>query len=247
MVSDDRKLTENPRTPVHAVSLLDRSDPQALINILPPALQTALESAYESDPALFGMDERTLYKHLSGMSRRPTITDNRLRLKFWNEYDRAQSVGNGKEMNITAILSGICSRPFFYDHYLSKPENVAWMLCIPASYEVVMEESLQFGLEQMRDILALPIEKDGKINTKLAELKAKITDMLHTRIKGAVVQKNLNINATPSQVQQAGEELTMEDIQRRLKEIEKKKAQAMNGGAGFNGSERVVEAEIVGP
>lgn len=242
MTHDPRPLTPAPRNEVHAISLLDKTDPRSLVNLLPGALKTALESAYEKDPVLFGMDERVLLGTLRSRKQTPTITDNRLRMKFWNEYDRVQATST-KEVNVTAIIAGICSRQFFYEHYLKSPEHVAWLLCVPASYEVVMEEALQFALEQMRDVLALPNEDaSGKLNTKLIELKAKITDMLHARVKGAVVQKNLNINATPAQVQQTGEDMTMEDIQRRMKEIEKRKAQAINGG-----SEKVVEAELVGP
>lgn len=237
MSHEPRALTPTP----HAVSLLDKSDPRSLVRLLPPAVATALESAYEIDPALFGMDERVLLVNLRAKKQTPTITDNRLRLKFWNEYDRVQASGLS-DMNMTNVVSGICSRQFFYDHYLKAPEHVAWMLCIPASYEVVLEEGLQFGLEQMREILALPNEDGkGKQNIKLMELKAKITEMIHVRVKGAVVQKNLNINASPGQATKMAENLTMEEMERRMAEVEKRKKAAINGG----GSERVVEAEIV--
>jgi hypothetical protein len=238
MSNDEKGLTVCP----HAVSLLDKSDPRSLVNLLPDKMAQSLESAYQEEPGLFVMSERVLYLELKNSKRQPSITDNRLRLKFWNEYDRIQALGQ-KEINVTNVLAGVCSKQFFYDKYLSKPENVAWLMCIPANYQVVMEEALQFGLEQMRDILELehvdPVTK--KVNTKLLELKAKITEMIHVRVKGAVVQKNLNVNATPAQAAKMAENLTMEEIERRMADIEKRKKKAVNGG----GSEKVVEAEIV--
>jgi len=64
--------------------------------------------------------------------------------------------------------------------------------------------------------------------------------MIHVRVKGAVVQKNLNINATPSTVAREAETLTEEELRDRMRELERRDRAATNGG-----SEKVVEAEIV--
>lgn len=259
MVENEQSLTSGS-TGSGSVSIMDESDPRSLINLVSGAVKDSILYAYEKDPGLFGMDERTLLKTLRSRKSTPTITDNRLRLNFWNQYDLTQSRGSS-EVNFSAVVAGICSRQFLYDHYLKRPENVAWMLCMPSSYEAVLEEGLQFGLEQLRDILALdhnlylkdkkgkPIkDEDGEpiksgLNMKLLEMKAKITEMIHVRLKGAVVQKQLNVNASLGQVQKQAEAVTMDTLQKQLEDLEKRERAAEHtpGSEGI----REVEAELV--
>jgi hypothetical protein len=244
----------------NSVSLFDSEDPRSLINLVSDTVRRAIQSAFEKEPLLFGMDERTLLKTLRAKKSTPTITDNRLRLNFWNQYDQTQA-RNAQEMNFSAIVAGICSRQFLYDHYLKRPENVAWMLCMPSSYETVLEEGLQFGLEQLRDVLALDAnvyltDADGKVlkdedgeptiigfNMKLLEMKAKITEMIHVRLKGAVASKQLTVHASLGQVNKQTEALTMDGLQQQLLELEKRE-KAAEHTPGSDGV-KDVEAEIV--
>jgi hypothetical protein len=108
------------------------------------------------------------------------------------------------------------------------------MLCQPANYAVVIRESLNFAIDQMRDILEIPIcEYDqngkpiGKINTSLANLKFRIAEKLHTLVHGAVVQKNINVNIGSDQKldEKMGEMMltnNIEELQRRLRDLEKR-------------------------
>lgn len=214
-----------------------RSEEGSLINLVPPTLAETFVKASERRPDLFGLDEHSLTKLLKSEKKLPTPTDNRLRIAFWTEYNRSKE--NLDKFNVTNVFAGLCHRSFFYGEYLSRPENVAWMVCPPADYATVMAESLTYGLEQLRDILSMPhcqYDENGNPfnpNIKLMDLKAKIVAMVHERVKGAVVQRveqksmNLNLSTTDKRVGEAVSALSMEDIEKRLKELQKKDRMAI--------------------
>jgi hypothetical protein len=212
-----------------ATDIWKRDDERSLINILPTVVSNKLIEGSKGRPDLFGLDERTLFKTLRTEKKVPTPTDNRLRLAFWMEYDRAQA--SNKRMEILPIVAGICMPHYFYNEYLQRPEKVAWLVCPPASYEVVMEEGLQFGIEQLRDILEQPhVSLNSKnqevVNVKLAELKAKIVAMLDVRVKGAPLQRiqqtSMNVNVSEKQISAAMTELTMDQIEKKLEDLRKR-------------------------
>lgn len=236
-------------------------NPRSVINIIPNALRQKFEEAFKARPQYFGLDEKTLWKMLrvEGLGLSPT--DNRIRMKFWHEYDLAQH--NDKNMNISMVLAGVCSRPYFEAYYALQPSKVAWLLTPPAGYAAVAEEALAFGMEQLRDMLELDhIDEHGKPMVKLMELKAKIVAMLDMRVRGALVQKieqktiGLNIHTTPNQITALGAEGAMRQITDRIKELEGRERRAQNMPSppqmGLDGAPepdlapiRVVEAESV--
>jgi 3-dehydroquinate dehydratase len=186
-----------------------------------------IRSAHGSRPDLFALDERSLWRTMGREKCQPSPTDNRLRLSFWEEYNRAKM--KSERMKITRITDGICSSQFFLDHYIVRPEKVAWMLCIPASYEVTMKEALAFSICKMRDILDIPVvdEKTGKINSSMANLQFRISQKLHEMVHGATVQRSINVNigekaAGDKAIQDALMSNNMEDIQKKLAQLEKR-------------------------
>lgn len=211
------------------ISLLEESNERSVVNLVPPTVGKAIRDHVFEREELFNIDEKELYKILRNDSKSPSPTDNRLRLKFWDEYDRVQAHGCNS-MNMSNVLSGICSREFFYHNYLQRVEKVAWLLCPPTGYMVKAEEALEFGIEQLRDLLEQPHVLGGKVDTKLGELKAKIVMMLDTRVKGAVIQKtmNLNVNTSNQGVARAAAAGTAEDLMKQLKELDRKNRQAQN-------------------
>lgn len=211
------------------ISLFDRSDERSVVRLVPLAVSNYFEDHIAARPDLFAVDERDLYQTLRKEQKQPTPTDNRLRLKFWDEYDRCQSMGKGS-MQMASVIAGICSKQFFYDRYLKTAEKVAWLLCPPTGYLTKAEEALEFGIEQIRDILDQPHVVGGKVDTKLGDLKAKIVMMLDVRVKGAVMTKNvnMNLNATTKQVANAATAVSAEDLMRQLKDIEALNRKAQN-------------------
>lgn len=221
-----------PATIKRDVELWNEEDPKSLLRLLAPGVASKVKEAYKKAPDLFTLDEKTLYRTFRTNDKyvTPTPTDNRIRLAFWTEFDRAQ-YQNAKEMRMAYVYSGACTKQLFYDQFLNIPQKVAWMLCPPASYETIVEEALAFGIDKLRDILEMDefeydVRGRKKLNTKLLELKAKIVAMLDQRVRGSVVQrveqKTLNLSVTEKSAERKADENHMEYLERRLKELERK-------------------------
>ncbi len=216
---------------VEAPDIFNLENPRSIMNLVPGSLKKFFQEHSLTEPELFNKDERDLYKLLRSREETPSPTDNRLRLKFWFEYDRCQEAGSF--FNISNVIAGVTTKDYFDRGYLSKPNKVAWLLCPPTNYLVKAEEALEFGLEQLRDLLEQPnMLTSGKVNVRVVELKLKIVQMLDSRVKGAVVQRsvNLNVGATDSVVRKNLLSESMEDLQKQIKTLEARNRAAQNAG-----------------
>lgn len=242
--------TGTPDPGTQLADVWSKSDDRAMVNLVPEAVAESFIESSRAQPDLFHLDERSLWLKLRGNETTPTPTDNRLRVSFWNEYERAQA--NNDKINISTVFAGICTRHYFYSRYLKRPEKVAWLVCPPASYEVVAKEALTFGMEKLRDILELPIkDAQGRVNIKLGELQAKIVAMLDQRLKGGFTQRvesksmSLNVSTTDKQVAKAAMQGSMEEMERRLKELEHRERRALHltEEKVARGEESIIEVE----
>lgn len=203
--------------------------PQSLSALAPAALVHAIEKHRAASPDYFNKDEATLYKYLRSQEETPSPTDNRLRLKFWIEFERAQE--HGGKMSLASIVNGVCYADYFTRKFLEFPSKVAWLVCPPAGYALKTEEALEFGIEQLRDILSIPhLSTTGRFDDKLAGMKLKIVMMLDQRVKGALVQKTLalNVHTSNKDVARAVTAQNMEELQKQLKELERRNRAAKN-------------------
>ena len=186
----------SPTAPAARPDILDRniyvwdtSNPKSVINLVPEKMRERMHEALWSRGDLFELDEQDLFKRLRKDGIQPTATDNRVRLKFWVEYDRVHQHGY-KSMVIDQIVSNVCSREYFDKFYLRRAEKVAWLLCPPVDYATKATEALAFGLEQMREVLEMNHwMANGKIDYKLLEAKIKVFKMLDDRLQGQAVQR----------------------------------------------------------
>jgi hypothetical protein len=229
------------REPVVPILMWDQENPRSVINLLPEKVRERVQRALWEQEALFDRDEKDLLKALRELAAPPSPTDNRIRLKFWMEYDYCQSF-HAKWIDIGRVVAGICSHEFFYNKYLENPLKVAWLMCPPTPYMVKANEALEFGLEQLRDILAEPHKlPNGTVDTKLGKLKVNIVEILDARVKGAVVQKTVTAHisggAAAAAVAQSTPAPTMEDLQRQLNALKKREKELTNGGV-------VIDAQI---
>lgn len=201
----------------------NRMDERSLINLLTPALQAAAIQAQQARPELFGLSEKDLDKALRWEDKNPCGTDNALRMRFWQEYGEAQATG--RKMRVHVIPAGICNPDYFFSKVMKKPEKMAWILNQPASYETSTEEMHLFALAKMRKMLEEEVAPHGKFNAKVAEAQIKIFQILDTRVRGAVVQKTLNVHSTvPAKGSaQRGQSLIekKQEIEQRLAELER--------------------------
>ena len=203
----------------------DRTNEAAIINLVPNGTCAALLEAQKKEPRLFDLDEEELYKLLRIEGRGPTASDNRLRLTFWLEVERARAEGTRVQMN--RVYAGVCDGGYFFGKFLKSPSRVAWLLTPVQSYERRLEEGLEYGITKLRAIL----DQDAGKNVKLMELQAKIVMMFDMRLKGGHTQrmesKTLNINVSDKKAIEAAENLSIESLERKIKEIRSRDRQAL--------------------
>lgn len=135
-------------------------------------------------PELLSLTEKALERKLL-----PDPTICRLRLRFWDEYARAQD--RSQLLRKDEVCRGVCSSDFFNRMVETDPLMIAWMILPPSNYVSTMEELLYRGLDRMREVLDLPFldRKTGKPDTKLISEVVKIVHLLDQRVKGAIIQK----------------------------------------------------------
>lgn len=210
--------------------------PMTILGMTQGLFKQRIEEALNKKPEIFNLSERELLDHMRRNDYpKPQAVDNRLRLKFWVEYDRAQA--HIDKMVVERVCGGICSDTYFIGTYLAVPENVAYMLTMPIKYEVFIEEALNHGLNELREILDLPnFTPKGKVDVGVLGIKVKIVAMLDMRLKGGVVQRleqknlNLHVSGVANDAGQLLMENNIEKIEERLKEIRRLEARATNGG-----------------
>jgi hypothetical protein len=235
-------------------ALWDIDEPKSIPKVVPQFVADEILAAYKSHPHLFIKNEHELLTIMAKEKANPTASDRRLRLSFWEEYGRICARSEldtyfGRAMNMENVARGVCSKSYLTGTYLKNPYKVAFMVCQPASYIKAMEESISFGIDQMREIL----EMDNMVETfvgsnqkskrtkmvpniRLMELKAKIVISLIAQQKGSVVnhninQKSLSVSANvgtlgPDSLGTIGgvtkelNNMSMEEIDRKLKQLE---------------------------
>lgn len=211
-------------------AILDESNPRSIINLCPKNIRAAI---LRTPIEFIEMDEadlvpRAFPKIQPGKAApKPTPIDCRIRTAFWIEYDRCQQ--HMLPMLMKNIYGGVCTQSYFQQHWLSSKYKTAWLLKPPTDYRIALEELLMYGVEEMREVMSLPLtDNQGRVNTKLAEVKFKIWQAVEMRLKGAVIQRirseNLNYNVdsdttgTPAPTSNAEEDVSQLD--RRIAELE---------------------------
>ena len=214
----EQQLVEDP---------FNRTSEIAIINLVPPAIQDAILKAHAARPDLFGLEEYELERILEKESTGSLITgmsgtDNAIRMKFWLEYDMAQA--EGRKMKMLFLTAGVCDPVYLYKTLIKNPRKVAWILTRPASYESTTEEMHLFALKRLRKTLEQDPMRHGKFDSRLADQQVKIFLALDARVKGAVVQKTLNVHSTVTSKPLTAEEAARsprEQLERRLEELER--------------------------
>lgn len=233
-----RVQTSAPEPKTYEVVLLDRSDKKSVVNLVPPEVSRNIEEMAFEHPEYLEVDERVLQKMLREKGCTLGATENRLRISFWQEYNRAQDFG--VKMKMVNVYAGVCSKIYFMQKIVEKREKLAWLLVPPVAYTNAMEEALMFGLEKIRDVLDVKMyDAKGALIMKHAELVLRTVQWLDQRVKGAIVQKvdtrslvmHGNMNNRPTN----SEPLTMEAVQKQLAGLEAK-ARAMLDGAAQPGA-----------
>jgi len=123
----------------------------------------------------------------------------RLRISFWDEYQRAHNTGG--TMVLENIIRGCCSEEYFLAYVAIKHEKLRWIIEVPKDYYLAMREMLDLGLSRLRDILKIDFMEDVPVRVGkeieyvkranpriMAEIRT-VVQLLDQRVKGAIVQK----------------------------------------------------------
>lgn len=227
----------------HEILIWDEQNPRSVINIVksPPKFRIQCLDAKHTNPELFDLDEARLYDKLRELSSTPKPADNRLRLKFWFEYDYAQTYV--KDLDLRRVCAGIMEADWFVKTYMNHATRVAWLLCPPQNYMTKANEALEFGLEQLRDVLgrdhnvgAPGAGGESTLNLPLFKMKLEIFKILDMRVKGAPTQKSLNLHAHTSErgavakIAGAMANESVDDMKKRLAYLKQQEALMQNGG-----------------
>ncbi len=113
------------------------------------------------------------------------------------------------------------------------------MLCPPVGYAAKVHEALEFGIEQLRDILEAPHKVGGKIDTKLGELKLKI--VMNMELREKIISAHLSGKQAVDAVKNATTGPSMEDLDKRIKAAQERQKKLLNGGAVINVTKKVGE------
>lgn len=174
----------DPR-PYDRLSIKDIENPFSVINIVPEWLAELIKGIPDST---FKMAHKSLVTQA-----RPSKAEERLRLSFWSEYDRVIH-RDQPEINLANVFGGVYEEQAFKDLVSESKFKLAYMLSPPPSLNLVLDEVIHTGYDQMKKIMDEPlVDENGKFNIKLAELKNKILSTALMKRHGRTT--NINIKS----------------------------------------------------
>jgi hypothetical protein len=207
------------------IAIKDKNNPNSAINIAPQSVSRAIgmipDEFFELTPHEL---QEKFRKERQGRYTKDTEIEEKLRIAFWREYDRASDYGS--MMQIERICSGICHISVF-NKAMTNSYRAAYICSPPEDYITTVQELLKIGLDQIRDILLQPhVDEQGRPQPRMADVKMKIVESLTNRVKGMVAHrvetKNLNVNMDADNARPKTEVSHLTDpdeIDRRLQEL----------------------------
>ena len=190
-------------------------DDRSLLSLLgrAPKVREKILLLQKDNPDLLNTDESFFKQNHRDVI---TLVTQRIRVSLWQEYEAA--IQNNRLMKISQIYAGTCSESAFYA-LVDNPNRLAYILCPPADYIVMLKEAHGAGLEKLREVFSARIlDEEGYLNPKAADIVIKAFALLDARLKGAVVQRVdqrvLTANVSPaSQNGQTGMPPNMEALE----------------------------------
>jgi hypothetical protein len=126
---------------------------------------------------------------------RPDRVDRRLRIAFWDEYERAAAEQRPMALGSITRNTGAISWNWYKNQLVAKPEKLAWFLSQPAAYKMQVQEAEQIGLSRLIEILELPLKNpNGTINVLVGGLILAAFKHVDMRRNGLPTNKQVNIN-----------------------------------------------------
>lgn len=214
-------LIEQAEADTPGVDIFSTENPRSVVNIVPQPVRLAIEAI----PAKY----RGKTEHELRLMTKPSQTISNIRTGFWYEYNKAQETR--KNMRMSAVVGGVCSRDYFFDYVLKDPRAMAWIVTPPTSYEAALKTALEVGTDRLMEIMQLPLHDDnGKIQPQVANLVLKAFMLVDLRMKGSIVQKheikqetkNLNLNIDQSSTAEMIKDADMAKVEERIQVLQRK-------------------------
>lgn len=201
------------------VEIANKDNKKSVYNLMPKKLKNIFNDKSRNISKWIGYDERDLKSELKG---KLTPALNRLRYSFWNEYyrrvDNFKSATTG--MLQQNIYGGVCSKEA-YDKLLNDDLVVAWLLTPPTDTVVALQETLNYGLDRVREILELPIMKVDSVRVGPDEWEDRevVDDKVVNVILKAVAMLDLRLHGSYVQVQKVEQRSTVEHINNEPRDV----------------------------
>lgn len=200
-------------------SLFDVTNPYSLINMVPTKLAPLLHQLKTKMPKMHNMTEAAIRK-----AAEVTDRDDRVRIAFWDEYDRATTTR--QKMSLGRILTGNIPLETWMSVYERQPMKLLFIITPIKSYATAMKAILDRGVNRLQEIINLPFhDKDGKLDTRVISQVLKAIQLVDMRVKGAIIQKvqiqqqTMQMNANVSS--EALKELSINDLERLSRQLDK--------------------------
>lgn len=129
----------------------DHEHPRSVYNLVPYSFQWEIDKI---PPGYFLMDERELETRVKTEHRDQFQTLSRLRIAFWEEYDRCQD--NCVPMNMTAVAYGVIQYRALLRTF-KDPLKAMYILTPPVNYMLAMKDALSRITRRIYEIAELPI------------------------------------------------------------------------------------------
>lgn len=216
---------------------LDR--PESILNPVPDELAQKILALPEET---LGISEDTLEKQVV-----PSRQDRRVRIRFWEEYERAASEQRKMYLGNVVQDTGFPSWESYAVRVEDRPELLLWLMSPPPGYQIQLKEAMEIGMSKLLEILELPLRDGvtGKINTSVGLLQLQAFKMIDTRLHGAVTQRMVSVNVNAEKPKDAVA-LNMDEIEKKLKQLENDVGDVINGSGAKKLEEvREVKAEVV--
>lgn len=149
-----------------------------------------------------------------------------LKVRMW------ENIRQGFSPDEISVSQGLCT-PDHLLRLLSRPEFALWLSMEEVSYDIRMQELLEYGLESLRGVFDLPNErakygKDGEymgqeVDSRIVALKLQALRMLDMRKHGEYVKKSVSVSInrnTESISLDSPDEL--DDLDKKIKSLEEK-------------------------
>lgn len=202
-----------------AISRWGADQPDSILEVIPREIA---ELALALPDELFKVPESVLETQAQ-----VTRQDHRIRIQFWEEYERAHTKAEDMDLNRVVASTGLPAWGIYWTKLQGSQQLLAWLMSPPAGYRLQMKEAHQLGMKRLMDILDLPLTKTDKFGREVADPSVGLLilhafKLIDQRLHGAVTQKIVQAHIHETKPDDEGTAtVNMAEVDKRLEALEK--------------------------